>query len=149
MQNASLGERPVWYSGEVLLEQEDAKALKEGLVVTLLNWGNVKVERVHLNADGSVAAAEGVVQPPSGQKDFKGTVKLTWLAQVPDEPLVRVAAFTYDNVISKAVLAPEDDFKQFINRDSKVPSPESLLYFYFGVNPLRINNTYIQYIIFE
>lgn len=120
MQNASLGERPVWYSGAVLLEQEDAKTLREGQVVTLINWGNVKIERVHTNADGSVASAEGAVQPPSGQKDFKGTTKITWLAEVPDEPLVRVTAITYDNVISKAVLAPEDDFKQFINRDSKV-----------------------------
>lgn len=44
--NVEIGDKITWYGPNVLIEQEDAKTLKEGDAVTLINWGNVKVEKI-------------------------------------------------------------------------------------------------------
>merc|ERR1719300_521610 len=55
--------------------------------------------------------------------DYKKTLKLTWLAEVADKA---EAAFTpavcvyYDHIISKPVLDKDDDFKNFIGKDTQV-----------------------------
>lgn len=45
-QNAEVGVKEVWYSSEVLLEGEDAQTLSEGEKVTLVNWGNTRINKV-------------------------------------------------------------------------------------------------------
>lgn len=44
--NPEVGEKEVWYSNEVLIEKIDAETLREGDVVTLINWGNVVVTKI-------------------------------------------------------------------------------------------------------
>ena len=54
------------------------------------------------------------------KQDFKKTAKLTWLAETAKAAFTPAIAVEFDNVISKPVLTKNDDFKQFVNRDSKV-----------------------------
>ena len=50
--------------------------------------------------------------------EYKNTQKLTWLAETVDfTPTVCVH---FENIITKGVLKPEDDFKDFVNYNSKV-----------------------------
>ena len=54
-------------------------------------------------------------------QDYKKTQKLTWLSDVADSaPLVSAVCVHFDHIITKPVLAKTDDFKQFINKDSRV-----------------------------
>ena len=53
-------------------------------------------------------------------QDFKKTTKLTWIAESTKAPLLPTIAVQFDDVISKPVLTKNDDFKDYINKDSKV-----------------------------
>ena len=44
--NAEMGTKAVWFGPRLLLEGEDAAALKEGEEVTLMKWGNAVVKKV-------------------------------------------------------------------------------------------------------
>ena len=57
-------------------------------------------------------------------QDFKKTTKLTWIAESSKAPLLPTIAVHFDDVISKPVLTKNDDFKDHINKDSKV-TPEA------------------------
>lgn len=50
--------------------------------------------------------------------DFKKTLKLTWLA-VSKEPFTPIDVLYYDHIITKPVLGKDEDFKTYINYDSK------------------------------
>ena len=45
--DASIGTKNVYYGRTVLIENDDAVQINDGQMVTLMNWGNVKVHRVH------------------------------------------------------------------------------------------------------
>lgn len=53
-------------------------------------------------------------------KDFKKTTKITWLAETEKAPLLPTICVNYQPLISKAVITKEDDFKEYINKNSKV-----------------------------
>lgn len=67
-----------------------------------------------------VTSLEGSVE--SGNTDFKNTLKLTWLADVPNVVLTPAVCVQFDHIISKGVLKPDEDFKDFVNYDSMVRS---------------------------
>lgn len=53
-------------------------------------------------------------------QDFKKTTKLTWIAESAKAPLLPTIAVEFDDVISKPIITKNDDFKNYINKDSKV-----------------------------
>jgi bifunctional glutamyl/prolyl-tRNA synthetase len=53
-------------------------------------------------------------------KDYKKTPKLTWLAVTDRAPLTPCVCVNFDHIISKPVLAKDEDFKQFINQNTRV-----------------------------
>lgn len=53
-------------------------------------------------------------------KDFKKTTKITWLADTTSAPTMPAVCVSYQPLISKAVLGKDDDFKQYINKNTKV-----------------------------
>jgi len=53
-------------------------------------------------------------------KDFKNTLKLTWLAQTNLAPLTPVTCVHYDNIMTKEKLDEGDTFENFVNYASKV-----------------------------
>jgi len=108
--NAALGEKIVTYTKTIFIEQEDAKVVKEGEEVTLMDWGNAIIRKIHL-ADGTVTGVDADLHL---EGDYKKTEKkLTWLPDVPD--LVPVKLVEFDYLISKEKLDEDEDFKQFIN----------------------------------
>merc|ERR1711881_469706 len=114
--NAEVGEKDVFYSSEAYMEGEDANSLKEGELVTFINWGNLRVNKI--TKTGDVVTAVQVV-PELENKDFKGTTKVTWLAKHPKAPFTPTKCFFFDNVISKGDMSSEDDFKDYISKDTK------------------------------
>lgn len=53
-------------------------------------------------------------------KDFKKTVKLTWLAETAKAPFTHAICIHYDHIIGKAVLEKEEDFKQYCDHKTEV-----------------------------
>nr|XP_058947163.1 bifunctional glutamate/proline--tRNA ligase-like [Pocillopora verrucosa] len=115
--NPSVGSKEVWYGPKVFIEGEDAAALSEGEMVTLMNWGNAKVTKINKNPSGGVKSVEAELHLDN--KDFKKTAKLTWIAESAKAPLLPTIAVEFDDVISKPILTKNDDFKNYINKDSK------------------------------
>lgn len=42
-QNVEVGMKTIWYSKKILVEETDAREVKIGDSVTLINWGNIKI----------------------------------------------------------------------------------------------------------
>ena len=54
-------------------------------------------------------------------KNFKNTHKCSWVvADVDEAQTIPLKCVNYDNLITKAILDKEDDFKNFINTNSMV-----------------------------
>lgn len=53
-------------------------------------------------------------------KDFKNTLKLTWLAETSQAPLIPVTCVHYENIMTKEKLDEGDTFENFVNYQSKV-----------------------------
>jgi len=79
MQNKELGQRKLYYYNHILIENDDAKNLKEGEKITLLKWGNAFISKIE-NVGNSVKI---YVKLAHEDKDFKKTAKLNW---VPNNP---------------------------------------------------------------
>jgi len=96
--NASVGQKPVMYGRDLLIEREDAKALAVGQKMTLMKWGNATITRREDGADGSFELFATVDE---ADKDFKGTVKLTWICNDP-ATTCEVTMCEFDHLITKA-----------------------------------------------
>ena len=117
--NADVGSKEVAYSKTILIEQQDAVLLKENESVTLINWGNCVIESVERSKNGeSVESMRGRLN--LSDTNFKATkYKLTWLPQKHSSARnIPVISRNYSHIISKPVLGKDEDFKQFVNRDS-------------------------------
>lgn len=71
-------------------------------------------------ADGKVVSMEARLNLEN--KDFKKTTKITWLAETNSAPPLPTICINYQPLISKAVITKDDDFKDYINKNSKVCS---------------------------
>lgn len=108
--NTAIGDKLVNYSATIFIEQADAAACTEGEEVTLMDWGNMVVQKIDAH-DGIVVAIEGRLNLAG---DVKGTAKkLTWLSPDP-HPLVRLALHDYDYLITKKKLEEQDDLRSVL-----------------------------------
>lgn len=80
--------------------------------------------------DGKVTSMEARLNLDN--KDYKKTTKITWLAETDSSSLVPTICVTYQPLITKAVITKDDDFKEYINQNSKVLSAQSDVYFGSG-----------------
>ncbi|KAM6467592.1 bifunctional glutamate/proline--tRNA ligase isoform 2-T2 [Liasis olivaceus] len=115
--NADVGLKPVWYSPKVLVEGADAETLTEGEMVTFINWGNIIITKIHRNFTGKITSIDAKLNLEN--KDYKKTTKITWLAETSCASLTPTICVNYEHLITKPVLGKEEDFKQYINRNSK------------------------------
>ncbi|XP_062980147.1 bifunctional glutamate/proline--tRNA ligase isoform X4 [Elgaria multicarinata webbii] len=115
--NAEVGLKPVWYSPKVLIEGADADTLTEGETVTFINWGNIIITKIYKNSAGKITSIDGKLNLEN--KDYKKTAKITWLAETPRAPSIPTVCVNYEHLITKPVLGKEEDFKQYVNRNSK------------------------------
>ena len=117
--NADVGTKEVAYSKSILIEQQDAMLLKENESVTLINWGNCVIETIKKTNSGDKVESM-TARLNLSDTNFKATkCKLTWLPQKHSTVAnIPVISRTYSHIISKPVLGKDEDFKQFVNRDS-------------------------------
>ncbi|XP_059208523.1 bifunctional glutamate/proline--tRNA ligase isoform X2 [Centropristis striata] len=116
--NAEVGMKKVWYGPRVLVEGADAETFSVGEMVTFINWGNLIITKINKGADGKVVSMEARLNLEN--TDYKKTTKITWLAETSGAPLLPTICINYQPLISKAVITKEDDFKEYINKNSKL-----------------------------
>ncbi|KAM9764785.1 bifunctional glutamate/proline--tRNA ligase isoform 1-T1 [Menidia menidia] len=116
--NPEVGMKEVWYGPRVMVEGADAETLSVGEVVTFINWGNLIITKINKGADGKIASMEARLNLDN--KDYKKTTKITWLADANGGPLLPAICVNYQPLISKAVITKDDDFKDYINKNSKL-----------------------------
>ncbi|KAF8563572.1 hypothetical protein P879_09424 [Paragonimus westermani] len=116
--NEHLGDRGILLGPLIFIEHADAVCLKQGENVTLINWGNCRVLSVH-QTEQFVSGVN--VELNLADTNYKKTLKITWLADPgPTGPaLTPLSCLIYDHLLTKAVITKGDDFKLFINRNSK------------------------------
>lgn len=117
--NPEVGQKTVWIGPRILIDYEDAETLKEGENATFINWGNLMIKNIHRDAKKKITSIDAALNLDN--KDFKKTVKLTWLYEgesMNDFPPTYCVYF--DHIISKAVLGKDEDFKQYIGHDTRV-----------------------------
>ncbi|XP_046685858.1 LOW QUALITY PROTEIN: bifunctional glutamate/proline--tRNA ligase-like, partial [Homalodisca vitripennis] len=114
--NPEVGDKTIWVGPRILIDLEDAKTLKEGENTTFINWGNLKIKKI-IKAGDSVTSVEA--EPNLSDKDYKKTLKLTWLADTAQAPFIPCICVYFDHIISKPVLAKDEDFKQYIGHNTK------------------------------
>jgi len=73
---------------------------------------------VNKGSDGKVKSVEA--EQNIENKDYKKTMKLTWLCNDKDNsPTTPTILIYYDHIISKAILDKDDDFKSFVGTKTK------------------------------
>ncbi|QPG75786.1 glutamate--tRNA ligase [Brettanomyces nanus] len=107
--NPKLGSKDIYFSSNLLLEQEDAVALKEGEEITFMDWGDCIIEKIDKDDKGVVKAISAQLFLNG---DYKKTEKkLTWLAA---EKTVPVVLKDFDHLITKDKLEEGDNFEDFL-----------------------------------
>ncbi|KAH7960307.1 hypothetical protein HPB49_018598 [Dermacentor silvarum] len=119
--NPALGQREVVVAPQLLVDQVDAQAMKAGDNVTFIGLGNLKIKSVDKGAQGKVTKI--VAEPNLDDKNYKNTLKVTWLAKTPSAPLVPCKCVFFDHILSKQVLGKDDDFKDFVRKNTRLEVP--------------------------
>lgn len=117
--NPDVGQKTIWIGPRILIDRDDAETLKVGENATFINWGNLTINKVNRNASGKITSVDATTNLDN--KDYKKTLKLTWLYEgesASDFPPTYCVYF--DHIISKAVLTKEEDFKQHIGHETRV-----------------------------
>ncbi|XP_050354067.1 bifunctional glutamate/proline--tRNA ligase [Nymphalis io] len=115
--NPLVGTKTLTVTKRLLIDQVDAKTLKEGENATFINFGNVMIDKIHKAPDGTVTSIDGTTNLEN--KDYKKTIKVTWLADTPRSDVVETYCVYFDHIISKPLLGKDEDFKQYIGHPTR------------------------------
>ncbi|XP_076833600.1 bifunctional glutamate/proline--tRNA ligase isoform X2 [Brachyhypopomus gauderio] len=115
--NTDVGMKQVWYGPKVFVEGADAETFAEGETVTFINWGNIIISKIHRDSSGAISSLEGRLNLEN--TNYKKTTKITWLADTASAPFTPTVCVTYQHLINKPVLSKDDNFKDYINKNSK------------------------------
>jgi hypothetical protein len=88
----------------------------ENLDIQLLRW--LLYFRSSFRAEGKIVSVEA--EPNLSNKDYRNTVKITWLADTKKAPFVPCICVYFDHIISKSVLGKDEDFKDYIGHNTRV-----------------------------
>ncbi|CAH1186812.1 unnamed protein product [Phyllotreta striolata] len=114
--NVDVGNKEVWIGPKLLIDRADAEALKEGENATFINWGNLLIKKINRESN-KIASVEA--EPNLDNKDYKKTLKLTFLAVTDKAPFTPTYCVYFDHIISKPVLGKDEDFKQYIGHETR------------------------------
>ncbi|XP_013779580.1 bifunctional glutamate/proline--tRNA ligase-like [Limulus polyphemus] len=115
--NPDVGMKTVWTGPHIVIDRADAEAMKDGENVTFINWGNLLIKFIKKNSLGQVEQIEATLNLDN--KDYKKTLKVTWLANTEKAPLVPCVFIYFDHLITKSILGKDEDFKCFLADTTK------------------------------
>ncbi|XP_011063777.1 PREDICTED: bifunctional glutamate/proline--tRNA ligase [Acromyrmex echinatior] len=118
------GTKQVRVGSKILIEKEDAERLIEGQNATFINWGNIMIQKIN-KCDGNIVDVQARLNLED--KNYKNTLKLTWLAEsLPTSDSnaeksnpIKCYAVYFDHIMSVPVLGKDDDFKNFVAKNTR------------------------------
>ena len=111
--NPEVGNKPVIYSNQVLIDEADAEGLVDGEEITFMDWGNVIISKVVKEGD----VVKSIEANLHLEGDFRKTSKkITWLADTKDK--VEVELMDFDHLITKDKLEEGDSFEDFLTSNT-------------------------------
>ncbi|KAI1505812.1 glutamyl-tRNA synthetase [Biscogniauxia marginata] len=108
--NPAVGTKKVFFSSEIILDQEDAKSFKDGEEITLMQWGNAFVKDIASGDPISSITCELHLQGDVRSTDKK----VTWLSP-QGQNLIDAELWEFDYLITKDKLEEDDDLEKFLN----------------------------------
>ncbi|KAG5315822.1 SYEP ligase, partial [Acromyrmex insinuator] len=122
--DSSKGTKQVRVGSKILIEKEDAERLIEGQNATFINWGNIMIQKIN-KCDGNIVDVQARLNLED--KNYKNTLKLTWLAEsLPTSDSnaeksnpIKCYAVYFDHIMSVPVLGKDDDFKNFVAKNTR------------------------------
>lgn len=114
--NSDVGDKTIWIAPTLIVDEIDAVEFKANENVTFINWGNLTINEIVKEKDKIIQI---VAKSNIEDKNYKKTLKITWLADTKKAPLIPVVCYYFDHIISKAILGKEEDFKQYIGHETK------------------------------
>lgn len=114
--NAEIGTKEVWIGSKVLIDRADAELLKANENATFINWGNLMIKKIN-RQNGKVSSVEA--ETNLDNKNYKNTLKLTWLAETSHAEFTPTWCVYFDHIISKPVLGKDEDFKKYIGHETR------------------------------
>lgn len=95
--NPAVGTRTTYIAEKVLVQLSDANMFEEGMKVTLMEYGNVIVKSIEKTC-GIVTSL--VLTPALSDQKFDGTMKVTFIADCPEESTVPITCFQFGHLIT-------------------------------------------------
>ena len=118
--NESLGTKQVQYGKRIYVERGDAKDIKVGDKVTLMNWGNAVITKFDWSGtepgQGELTAHATLTPDDT---DYKGTKKVTWLAVDPATNF-KVTLVELDHLITERKVDEGLKVQDVVNRNSYI-----------------------------
>lgn len=125
----SKGTKQVRISPKILIERDDAEVLVVGQNATFINWGNLMIEEIHTDQSGNIIDVKARLNLTD--KNYKKTLKITWIAapldkyedtqeNKPQSNPISCYAVYFDHILNIPVLGKDDDFKNFVAKDTRV-----------------------------
>ncbi|XP_055622940.1 bifunctional glutamate/proline--tRNA ligase isoform X2 [Toxorhynchites rutilus septentrionalis] len=119
--NSEIGMKTVWLGPRVLIDYVDAIELREGTNATFINWGNIMIKKIQKDAVGRITSIDAELNLEN--KDFKKTLKLTWLCEQEATAYPPTYCVYFEHIISKPVLGKDEDFKTYIGHQTRTEVP--------------------------
>ncbi|KAM0731770.1 Bifunctional glutamate/proline--tRNA ligase [Formica fusca] len=124
----SKGTKQVRISPKILIERDDAEVLVVGQNATFINWGNLMIEEIHTDQSGNIIDVKARLNLTD--KNYKKTLKITWIAapldkyedtqeNKPQSNPISCYAVYFDHILNIPVLGKDDDFKNFVAKDTR------------------------------
>lgn len=133
----SKGTKRVRICSKVLIERDDAKALVVGQNATFINWGNLMIEKIDMDQSDNIVDVKARLNLTNN--NYKNTLKITWLAAPLDKEVVSLEDATelnpipcyavyFNHIMNVPVLGKDDDFKDFVAKDTRVRVSKNFIY---------------------
>lgn len=113
------GTKQVLVGPKLLIEREDAKCLVVNQNATFINLGNLMILKINRDHD-TITSVDA--QLNLEDKNYKDTLKITWLAESEDEKTNPISCYAvyFDNLLSVPILPRDADFKLFVYNTTRV-----------------------------
>lgn len=113
---ADLGSCSLFYTNDILIEQEDAAILEKGEEITIIKLGNIIINDI-IQENNKIVE---ILATTHFDGDFKTTKKkIHWVPFIPDK-LVQCILYEYDHLITVDKLeGDKSEWKDFVNYNSK------------------------------
>ncbi|XP_071576761.1 bifunctional glutamate/proline--tRNA ligase-like [Temnothorax nylanderi] len=120
--DSSKGTKRVRVGPRILIEKEDAERLNNNQNATFINWGNLLILKVFKRRGGGLDVLARL-----NLENNETNLKIKWVAEslprsdpnAEESNPIKCCAVYFDHILSVPILGKDDDFKNFVTKDTR------------------------------